>query len=161
MTGEIRLQHFDNRRVWCLYSGQAWPTDHKPRAIRDAREFYNSSPHLWIGGVRLVDMAGRILWSIAADPTFRLEIDWGDGKGFEPLWGEWGKARWDAEHGRDHNAEFLGKPVRIVPEDYPREMPPAEPVQVPVFSAPEPLRATGPAGGRVPVAIFSYGGTAE
>ncbi|MGW3867442.1 hypothetical protein ACWEDZ_39230, partial [Streptomyces sp. NPDC005047] len=136
-SGTIRLQHFDARRVWCTYSGQEWGNSdaEKARAIRDAREFYSAMPHVWIGGVRLVDMAGRVLWSIAAEPTFRLEIDWGEG--FKPLWGEWAKSRWEAEHGRDHNAEFLGRPVRIVPEEYPCESAPVESVGAPTFSAPE------------------------
>lgn len=159
MSGRIKLQHFDARRVWCTYSGQAWGTTgaEKARAIHDAREFYNSTPHVWIGGVRLVDMAGRVLWSIAAKPTFRLEIDWCDGKGFEPLWGEWGKSRWEAEHGRDHNAEFLGKPVRIVQEEYPRESAPVEQIEPPTFSAPDIQPASPQAGRPVAPVIFQFG----
>ncbi|MGW3274946.1 hypothetical protein ACWDFH_26250 [Streptomyces kronopolitis] len=159
MTATIRLQHFDERRVWCTYSGQTWGTseDEKARAIRDARKFYNGYPDVYLGGVRLIDMAGRILWSIAAEPTFRLEIDWGDGKGFEPLWGEWSKSHWEAEHGRDHNAEFQGRPVRIVPEDYPREPAAVERVDPPVASAPEVQPASSHAGRTVAPVIFRFG----
>ncbi|MFD9815176.1 hypothetical protein [Streptomyces sp. NPDC059080] len=156
----IRLQHFDDRRVWATYSGRKWLPEHKAHAIHDARKFYNSMPHVCIGGVRLVDMVGRVLWSIAAEPTFRLEIDRGDGEGFQPLWGEWAMSRWDAEHGHDHHAGLLGKPIRIVPEDYPRESAQVERVDVPAFSAPEPPKATGSASHRVPAVTFSYGGPA-
>ncbi|MFF8283301.1 hypothetical protein ACF06W_11330 [Streptomyces albus] len=154
---EIRLQHFDNRRVWCTYAGQTWPADDRARAIRDAREFYKSAPHVWVGGVRLVDMAGRILWSIGADATFRLDVDWGDGGGFEPLWGERGLSLWEAEHERDRNAEFLGRPVRVVREEYPRETLSSKPRDP--FALPESktFPVTCQVADPVPPAIFQYG----
>ncbi|MFF4699865.1 hypothetical protein [Streptomyces chattanoogensis] len=160
MMGTIRLQHFDSRSVWCTYSGQTWGTSdaEKARAIHDARKFYNGYPHVYIGGVRLIDMTGRILWSIAAEPTFRLEIDYGDGDGFEPLWGERGLSRREADHGRNRNAEFLGRPVRIVQEEYPRESAPVESVEPPTFSAPDVQPASTPAGRSLPGATFQYGG---
>lgn len=156
---ELRLQHFDTRRVWCTYAGQLWGTtdSEKARAIRDARRFYTAYPHVWIGGVRLIDMAGRIVWSIAASPTFRLEIAKGDG--WEELpWSEHrALSRDEAERGRDHNAAIYGGPVRIVMEEYPRESAPVDPIQPLTFSAPE-IRPETPRTGRpVTPAIFQYG----
>ncbi|MFI7083926.1 hypothetical protein ACIBUR_10000 [Streptomyces anulatus] len=161
MSGTLRLEHFDARRVWCTYSGQLWGTTdaEKARAIRDARRFYNAYPHVWIGGVRLIDMAGRIVWSIAAAPTFRLEMDWGDGKGFEPMTGResWALSRDEAERGRDRNAAFLRRPVRIVQEEYPRESAPVDPIQPPTFSASEIPPENPRTDRRVAPVIFQYG----
>ncbi|WP_125936407.1 hypothetical protein [Streptomyces sp. WAC 06738] len=148
---------FDARRVWTVYSGQRWPENEKARAISDARKFYGGRSDLYPGGVRLIDEADRVLWSIGAVPTFRLEIDWGDGEGWRELWGAWGLSKWEAEHGRNHNAEFLGKPVRIVPEDYPRESTPVESVQLITFSSPEVQPASPQAGRPVAPVIFQFG----
>lgn len=153
------LEHFDTRRVWCRYSGQTWGTSdaEKARAIRDARRFYERFPHVYIGGVRLVNRAGRIVWSLAAKPTFRLEIDWGDGDGWEGLWGKHALSSRDAEYEREREAEMLDRPVRIVQENYPRESPPVTPVTQPTFSAPNNSPAAAPAHRPVPVATFTFG----
>ncbi|MFE4527156.1 hypothetical protein ACFRMO_08150 [Streptomyces anulatus] len=161
MSGTLSLEHFDARRVWCRYSGQLWGTTdaEKARAIRDARRFYNAYPHVWIGGVRLIDMAGRIVWSIAAAPTFRLEMDGGDGKGFRPMTGRESRAlsRDEAERGRDHNAAIHGGPVRIVQEEYPRESAPVDLIQRPTFSSPEIQTAYPHVGRSASSLIFQYG----
>ncbi|MGW3153764.1 hypothetical protein [Streptomyces sp. NPDC001089] len=156
--GDLRIQHFDMRQDWNTYCGQTWPIGDKARAIHDAREFYTRSAHLWIGGVRLVDRAGRIVWSIAARPTYRIEMDWGRGRGWEPIGHEgWALEREDAERGRDKNAARLNKPTRIVLEDYPREAAPVETVEAPAFSAPEIQPAVRPAGRQVAPVIFQFG----
>ncbi|MEV7902116.1 hypothetical protein [Streptomyces anulatus] len=159
MSGTLRLEHFDARRVWCTYSGQLWGTTdaEKARAIRDARQFYNAYPHVWIGGVRLIDMGGRIVWSIAAAPTFRLEIAKGDD--WEELpWSEHrALSRDEAERGRDHNAAIHGGPVRIVLEEYPRESAPVDLIQLPTFSAPEIQTAYPRIGRSASPPIFQYG----
>lgn len=156
----IQLQHFDGRRVWSTYTGQVWPDEEETRATDDARKFYERAPHIWIGGVRLVDRAGRILWSIAAEPTYRLEIDWQDGKGWERMTDHesWSLSRVEAEQGRDRCAAWLKRPVRFVQEDYPRESAPVELVETSTFSAPAPPQAPCVAGRPVAPVIFQFGG---
>lgn len=151
----IRLQMFDARQTWTTYTGQVWPKDEKARAIHDAREFFGKRPEIFPGGVRLIDVAGRVLWSIGAKQTFRLVI--AENCSERTLWRQWGLSLPEAERERTRHSKMFGAPVHIVPEEYPRESAPVEPIKPPAFSSPKVQPASTQAGGSVPPVIFQFG----